>query len=827
MNKAYPLIPVALIIISAYFITWLFSKWELFPKKLHRKFWNILLLVTFLISGLLGIFSVVKINYKLEIPNYENYLKWHVAFGIGMVFISFFHLWWHLKYYFSWRLKSTRSTAKPTIIQPAGFLKFHWFLFLLGVVAIINQVVFIREFMNVLGGNELVLGIVMAGWMLLTGWGALSGKKYIPTEFHLKRGISMLAFLALFPAALIGLLYELKSLLFPPGTITGMGVTVIGVLLLLFPVCFLSGYLFTTFSALFSEVKNKNLVGKSYAWESLGSLVGGVIFSIILGRSFNSIQVIGITTGIVLLAGSWLVTNKSQKQVFTLVGLAIPVIIFWSKPDQRIKKLMYPSQQIVLNQSTRYGNLVVTQQAGQLNFYENNQLQFYTENMMNNEEAVHFAMVQHENPKRVLLISGGISGMIQEIQKYDKPEITYLETNPEVFKYWKKIIGIKDTFQNVQIVKSDIRTFLHRTSDIYDVILFNLPAPSTLGYNRFYTKEFFKIVKKHCNLQSVVCTSLPSTANYTESNALDVNSSLWKTLGIWFKHQLILPGEKNYFLASDSPLSPNIAELVTKKNVQNEYVNQYYFDDELLVRRSNLLETQMQEETPVNHDFQPYMFIKQAGHWLSQFGTRYYLLVLIPVILFAVFFLRTGKITAGLYTGGFTAASLEILMLLAYQNFVGSIYLATAFFFSVFMGGLALGSLLNYKLKENQLSKFYYILQFSLAAFAMLLPLFIHLINAVSGWSFVVQFLFFILIFGLSFGIGFEFYLASQLQSLSIRETSGINYSTDLAGSAFGAFLTAVFLLPVLGLMVTCIIVAGLNVLSGILAFSAAKTRIF
>ncbi len=329
-----------------------------------------------------------------------------------------------------------------------------------------------------------------------------------------------------------------------------------------------------------------------------------------------------------------------------------------------------------------------------------------------------------------------------------------------------------------------------------------------------------------------------------------------------------MPGEKNYFLASDSPLSPDIAELVAQKNIQNEYVNQYYFDDDLLAGRSKLLEAQMQEETQINRDFQPYMFIKQAGHWLSHFGTSYYLLALIPAVMFIALFLGTNSITAGLYTGGFTAASLEIVMLLAYQIFVGSIYLATALFFSVFMGGLAMGSLFNYRIgennsqfdyahcdsnterssrlpdrqgnlqekqespekrnhKKNQLSRFYYILQFLIAAFALLLPLFIHLINAVSGWSFIVQLLFFILIFVLSFGIGFEFCLASQLQSPGIRETSGINYSTDLAGSAFGAFLTAVFLLPLLGLMVTCIIVAGLNVLSGTLAFSAAKTRIF
>jgi len=828
MNTAYPLIPVTIIILAAYGSTWLFSKWGIFSKKSHRKFWNVLLLVAFLVSGLLGIFSVIKINWKLEIPNYDNYLKWHVAFGIGLVIISLFHLSWHLKYYLTWRKKTVQS-GKPKIHAINELVPFRYLLLLLGSIAIINQMLFIREFMSVLGGNELVLGVVMAGWMLITGWGAWSARKQIPSGFNLTRGLIMLAFLALIPALLIGLLYELKSLLFPPGTITGLSVLVPGILLLLFPVCFLSGYLFTAFSALFSETQNKNLIGKAYAWESIGSLVGGLIFSIILGRFFNTLQVIGLTTGAILISGSWLVWKNSKRKrvIFLLSGLILPVVVFVTHPDVSIKKILYPSQQIVLDKSTRYGNLIVTQQAGQLNFYENNALQFYTENLMNNEEAVHFAMVQHKNPQKVLLISGGISGMIKEIQKYNQPEITYLETNPEIFRYWKKVAKESEIPENVEIVKSDIRTFLQRTSAIYNVILINLPAPSTLGYNRFYTREFWGIIKRHCNAESIVCTTLPTTANYAESSALDVNASLWKTMGLWFKHQLILPGEKNYFLASDAPLSSNIVKLVEAQKVENEYVNPYYFNDDLLTRRSNLLETQMQKETQINRDFKPFMFIKQTGHWLSYFGTRYYILVLIPAVLFLLLFLRTNGVTAGLYTGGFTAASLEITLLLAYQIFVGSIYLATAFFFTAFMGGLAAGSLLNYRISENQLPKSYYLLQFALAAFALLLPLFIHLTDKVSGWIIVVQILFFVLTFALAFGIGFEFYLASKLQKLSLQETSGINYSTDLAGSAFGAFLTAIVLLPVLGLLATCIIVAGLNVMSGSWAAFGLKSRIF
>ena len=92
MNTVYPLLPVAVLTLMAYFITWLFSQWGMITLKAHRKFWNILLLLTFLVCGLSGLFSIVKINYKLDIPWYDQILRWHVVLGAGMVFVSFFHL---------------------------------------------------------------------------------------------------------------------------------------------------------------------------------------------------------------------------------------------------------------------------------------------------------------------------------------------------------------------------------------------------------------------------------------------------------------------------------------------------------------------------------------------------------------------------------------------------------------------------------------------------------------------------------------------------------------------------------------------------------------
>ncbi len=818
MKSGYPLLPVGTIIILFYLFSRLFSKWKIISGKLHRKIWNVLLLVTFLITGLLGIVSVIKVNYKLNIPYYDQILKWHVMVGIAMVIVSIFHLSWHWKYYFK-RQDKKRDISffrGDNTEDPLLYRKMPVLLFLLGMLSVINQVIFIREFIGILAGNELVVGLVLSCWMFLTGLGAYAGRKHDFSGFGTRQGVKMIAFIALLPMVLIVMLYWLRFLIFPLGSLIGIVASVFLIMLILFPLCFLSGFLFMAISASFSMSVDKNLIAKAYAFEAAGSIAGGLIFSFVLGTFFNSFQVLGLTTGFTCLCGVWATDRRNliKKIFFGSAGILVPAIVFYFNPGRLIKKMLYPNQEIILDQSTRYGNLVVTKQAGQLNFYENNGLQFYTENLSLAEEAVHFAMIQREHPRQVLLISGGLSGMIREIRKYPVEKITYLEVNPAIFNHWKSLAGYDEDTDIVDFVKEDIRTFLRKTETIYDVILINLPPPSTLGINRFYTAGFFRCLKKHCDNESVVCTSLPSTANYAGGNALAENASLWKTLGQEFPNRLLLTGEKNYFLGSDSKLSGHISEMIEKKGIETSYVNEYYLDDSLLAQRSGDLEERFPQEVKVNRDFYPVMFLQEVNDWLSHFGTSYYLLILVPLVLFLAGFFIQNAVSAGLYTGGFTSASLEVALLLAYQVFFGSIYLSTALFFAVFMAGLAAGSFCgNHILKD--IYSGYARVQFLLALYAVLVPVFILFVDRFIARDFIVRLLFYIFVFIPAFITGYEFYLASRMQALTYGEISGRNYSTDLFGSTFGSFLVSLFLLPVLGVWYACVLIALLNIFSG------------
>jgi len=90
---------VSSLTIGLYVFTFLLSRFRIIKTKTHRKIWNILLLLTFIVSCLFGFFLVLQINYKFLFSIFRTLLYWHVEIGISMSLIATFHIFWHLRYF--------------------------------------------------------------------------------------------------------------------------------------------------------------------------------------------------------------------------------------------------------------------------------------------------------------------------------------------------------------------------------------------------------------------------------------------------------------------------------------------------------------------------------------------------------------------------------------------------------------------------------------------------------------------------------------------------------------------------------------------------------
>jgi spermidine synthase len=334
--------------------------------------------------------------------------------------------------------------------------------------------------------------------------------------------------------------------------------------------------------------------------------------------------------------------------------------------------------------------------------------------------------------------------------------------------------------------------------------------------NRFFTQEFYTLLKKKLALRAVISFGIQSPPNYLNQEAVDLNSSLFATLKKVFQNVIIIPGEKNYFLASDAPLTYNISEAVQLKGIENRYVNHYYFDDSLLKNRGENILLSLNPAAEINQNMKPVTYQQGLSYWLSQFKGRYWLLAVIAIAISLFVFFRGNTSSKTMILTGFSASGLEILLLFGLQIFFGNIYLLTSFVFAGFMLGLAAGSFAGKSFNRASGKNYLAVTQLLIGAFAA--------ITSVSLFSSGMEKLPAVLIYALFFAAtvliggltGFQFSKASSYSTGSYAEISGKTYSYDLIGSAMSALAISIYLVPVWGIVSSVIGLAMMNILFGI-----------
>jgi spermidine synthase len=420
-------------------------------------------------------------------------------------------------------------------------------------------------------------------------------------------------------------------------------------------------------------------------------------------------------------------------------------------------------------------------------------------------------MLLHPEPKNVLLISGGTGGTIDELLKYPFVKIDYIEINP-----W--MIRLVDKYQpfpkddRVKYIFEDARKRLSVARQKYDVIILNTPEPLSAELNRFYTVEFFRLLKEKLNPGGIVSVSVPAAGNYMNQTSRMMHSVHYNTMQTVFHHIRIIPGEKDYYLASDSSLDYSFLQKYPSTGLTNVYVNPSYINEDLQKMRSELIMKDLIPEAPVNSDLKPTIFSLSLIHWMERFKMDLSIIPIALAFLIVVAFLFMGPQNLGLFASGFTASALEFMLLIWFQVIYGYIFQMTGVIFAVFMAGLAFGSVAMHHVK-NAAFRGFLALQAGIALFSGLLAMLMLFIPTISGhWTIIPLILALVFIIGLLTGA--QFSLSGSLRETGIRQSSGEAFSADLLGSAIGIVLVSVYLIPQLGLPMTGMALAGLNVVA-------------
>ena len=658
---------------------------------------------------------------------------------------------------------------------------FNCSLFLLGFIAMSVQILFIREALTIFNGNELVIGLCLGTWMLLTALGAYFGSllRLSDKEIYGQGNrmiyftiLSFFIFLAALPFFMPWALAFLKSHFLPAGVMAGIGHIEVILTLSLAPFCLLSGTLFPMLASQLSKSRGRNLIHQAYALDSAGSILGGLLFS--------------------------------------LIFFMMPQSTSLNLQASRMNKVLFPGQVVLESRNTPFGKLTITKLEEQYNLFENGNPVMLAGDATHREEMVHYAMLLHPKPLKVLMISGGIGGTIDEVFKYPGVQVDYVEVNPWMIQMVDKYVPFPRNDQ-VRFISKDPRIYLSQNDIKYDVILLNTPDPNSAETNRFYTLEFFRLIRDRLNEGGIVSLSIPAAGNYMSESSKKLHSVIYATMQSVFKNIKIIPGNRDYFLASDRGMDHSIWQNLNKSGIKNLYVNPGYIDENLMNARSNLILKEISTDDKINTDLKPYVYLQTYRQWLDQFKFDYRIIPAFLAILIILAFIFIGPVNLGLFIGGFTASSLEFILLIWFQVLFGIIYQMTGLIFATFMTGMAAGAIYMPKYFNTITFREFRKIQACFAIISILIaPLMLWVPYHSPSLAKVTIILSLVIITG--FLMGALFSMTGHLKISSVISGAGQAFSADLAGSAIGILLVSVYLVPVIGMPMTCLVLAGLNV---------------
>lgn len=694
------------------------------------------------------------------------------------------------------------------------------FPFLLGFLSISIQIFLLREFQVIFYGNEVVYGFVLGFWLLWGSMGSLLAAKLSLQKKH----IELLLDISLLLAIIIFVFLRLARFLWgkPFGESLGLTASFFSALIACFFLSFPFGLLFYL-NVLYLEGK----ITRVYLYESLGACLAGIAIDLGLIRYFScwqALTLIGLFTLLLIhLFSSW---KKSLLWLFLLlIFICLP---FFDFPLQKIATHPFP---LIKTHDSRFGRWQVIKIDDQFTLYQNGLAAASIPDPAEAEEIVHFALLQRPRAENVLLIGGGFGGAIEEILKYPLATVDYVEIDPDIIKLVKDHLQSEKKFSfestRVNFYFLDGRTFLQKTAKVYEVIILAVPEPATAQLNRFYTHEFFSLIKQHLSPQGVFSLKISSAENYQSPSLVRYLKTIFSTLASVFSQIEIIPGETNIFLASDGPLSIDynfLTNALKDYRIETKYIRpQTLFARLSPGRVKNLKDKVSSALAELNSDLKPKAYFYFLIYWASQFGLKEtkimesvlnipsYFLVFLPLLLISALacpWLITKRISAlsalPLLVLGFTSMMAEVLILLWFQLLFGFIYEKIALLIACFMFGLFAGAALS--LKGGPQRPFYFWLILDQASFLVILLLLLLLLP-IKIPSLIPYF--FLSLLGVAGG---HLFVISNQPLVRRTRSYGLGYALDLVGSFLGAILGPPLFFPLLGLPVSILSLIILNV---------------
>jgi spermidine synthase len=697
-------------------------------------------------------------------------------------------------------------------------------LLAVGAIAMLGQVVLLRELEVAFFGSELVLVLGLGAWLAGTAAGAASGgRSGVPGERAVRRLFVVLG--VALPLAVV--LARGVRVLFGgvPGGYLPFGLQMLSLALCLVPISLLLGLLFQWTARRFAA--SGRSLATAYAVESAGGLIGGLLATLLLAAGVQN-WCAAVLCAVLAFAVAWPGSGTSREAAAAGLFLAFVFAVAAPWYDRGMTEWNHPA--LVATRDTPYARVTVTERLGQVAVFENDALAYESEGTAA-EEFVHLAAVQRDAPRSVLVLGGAAQGLIPEALGHHPRRVDDVELDRALLALVRAHLPERSrralADPRVRVVCADPRRFLARAGR-YDLILSGLPEPESGRTNRYYTREFFAACAAHLAPDGVLALRLRGAENLWTPVLARRAAGIYQALRAVFPETIVLPGVTNLLLASGAPLvrDPEVlGERLRARGLRTRLVSpayvRYLYTNDRFARIADLL-----ARTPArpNRDARPACYQSTMLLWLARFFPRLARLdlpepdagtfarspwswagALVMLLLFA-FARRRGTLRRALLAGtaGFAGMLLEAALLLEYQTRAGVLFQDLGLLLTMFMGGLALGAwALERALRAARGGRLAGALTFAvLLGLALASAALLHAgsVGGLGGSS--------ALLFACGFLVAAAFAYAVSYGAPDPQAVLGPVYAADLLGGCAGSLVAGLVTIPMLGLPATALLAA-------------------
>jgi len=713
----------------------------------------------------------------------------------------------------------------------------------IGGSGVIAQTVLLRELLFQVAGSELYIGLIIGNWIAAEALGAFVAGRFMKDPgSSLSRYIRLTILFSLLFPALLFLARTWRSIAsLPVHEAVSLWQTLLISIVIIFPLAVIHGAQFILATLIHAELSDRgdDSPGKVYGLETVGTIIGGAAASFLLIPFISPFQiavVILFLNGVICIAlqkGVQKVVRPTEWLLLTTPLLVSFVLVFGGTKalENGSLSLQWSGDNLVASRNSPYQNIAVIKSGEQFSFYLDGApfVSLPDRDVAKNEETAHIPLLAHPHPQRVLLLGGGVGGVISEILKHPSLEqVDYLELDPAVLQTVEKYAPVSSFKElhdpRVTVLSKDGRAFLRDTGKRYDMILIGKPLPQNLQGNRYFSFEFFTALKKALEPDGVIVAAATGSMSYYGDDLKEVTRSLIATIRTVFPHILVVPGERNLFIASsrlslESLTAVELASRFETRGIKAELMSVQHLQWLMHSTPMQWFKENVGGGGVVNSDFSPYLLTRHLSYLTSQFSPEMKPLLELSgrirtthvvagflVLTIAVVLSSRGRIKSAVLwtmaTSGFSAMLLELSFFFIFQLFQGVMLQTIGLLIAIFMTGLWGGSRVT--AKPPALASHDRQWLFAGDTILILLSAALWLISSAMILSTasspaIIYLTILPLIFFAGFAVGMQFPPATRLTADRDGPGTSLVYGFDLLGGWLGGLLGGALLLPLLG----------------------------